>query len=152
MVWGAPRSPALDEPTSAGVPPSVAGCRRVCLWNRKAPCGKGSVGVETPRWPRGVARDGIPCWASPCPLTPIAGRPFYRARLGARLREIAASSEKATSNWNHIDLDGQAVALATFGIHPAYALHALIGGNSEENVPERITKLLWSGFAGTMAN
>jgi AcrR family transcriptional regulator len=80
---------------------------------------------------------------------PTEGRLFYREQLGPALREIAAASEKAMTTWNHTHLDGYDVALATFGVHLAFALHAVIGGNSEDNVPERINKLLWFGLADT---
>jgi AcrR family transcriptional regulator len=80
---------------------------------------------------------------------PTEGRAFYQERFAPRLGEVATATAKGMATWTRPGLDAHDVVLATFGVHLAFALHSVIGGNHDDTAPERINEYLWLGLAGT---
>lgn len=78
---------------------------------------------------------------------PVAGRVFYRERLGPVLEELASATREGLSGWARPSLDPTAMALATFGLHFGFALQrAMTGVGDLDEMSTQIHDVFWLGL------
>lgn len=78
-----------------------------------------------------------------------AGREFYRTELQPVMDEIARATREGTASWRRSGLDPTVLATATVGIHFAFAMQAMFGGDVRpEEIGPQVADLLWLGQVG----